>query len=240
MPAPTQAKLISKTPITSDVIDIRFQVDTPSDFVFEPGQFMTLSVGTNEQGRPIRRSYSLASRQSEKQSLRFLLKLVSDGPGSEFFSALEPGAQIDLTGPHGFFTLLPEHPGDIVFAATGTGIAPILPMLDGLGQNTTTPAADKRVYWGLRHESDIFVQKELEALCEKVGAKLHIYLSKPTESWTGAQGHITPDIVRAAKTLANPVFYLVGNGAMIREAKQGLLEAGLNRKKQIRTEAFFD
>ena len=40
--------------------------------------------------------------------------------------------------------------------------------------------------------------------------------------------------------LAEPTFYLVGNGAMITELKRELMNKGINRKKQIRTEAFFD
>ena len=37
-----------------------------------------------------------------------------------------------------------------------------------------------------------------------------------------------------------PTFYLVGNGAMITELKRELISRGVNRKTQIRTEAFFD
>ena len=40
--------------------------------------------------------------------------------------------------------------------------------------------------------------------------------------------------------LATPTFYLVGNGAMITELKRELISRGVNRKTQIRTEAFFD
>jgi hypothetical protein len=36
------------------------------------------------------------------------------------------------------------------------------------------------------------------------------------------------------------VFYLVGNGAMIKEVKAGLIERGVDRKKQIRNEVFFE
>ena len=40
--------------------------------------------------------------------------------------------------------------------------------------------------------------------------------------------------------LQAPTFYLVGNGAMITELKRELISRGVNRKTQIRTEAFFD
>jgi len=40
--------------------------------------------------------------------------------------------------------------------------------------------------------------------------------------------------------LRAPTFYLVGNGAMIADAKRALMDRGVDRKRQIRTEAFFD
>jgi hypothetical protein len=35
------------------------------------------------------------------------------------------------------------------------------------------------------------------------------------------------------------LFYLVGNGAMVAELRASLVEQGVDRKLQIRTEAFF-
>ena len=50
----------------------------------------------------------------------------------------------------------------------------------------------------------------------------------------------SPETLAALPSLLSPTFYLVGNGAMISELKRELLGHGVNRKKQIRTEAFFD
>jgi ferredoxin-NADP reductase len=47
-------------------------------------------------------------------------------------------------------------------------------------------------------------------------------------------------VLDALPSLASPTFYLVGNGAMINELKRELVARGVNRKAQIRTEAFFD
>jgi len=135
--------------------------------------------------------------------------------------------------------LAAEHPGDILFAATGTGLAPILPMLGELARQEV-PRSRRLVYWGLREESDLFVRPEVEALCEAAGARLEIFMSRPTAVWTGNRGRITPAVLAAAATLHGPTFYLVGNGSMITEVKAGLVAAGVDRKKQIRTEAFFD
>ena len=49
-----------------------------------------------------------------------------------------------------------------------------------------------------------------------------------------------PAIVAELGEWTRPTFYLVGNGAMIRELKTELVQRGVDRKAQIRNEAFFD
>jgi hypothetical protein len=51
---------------------------------------------------------------------------------------------------------------------------------------------------------------------------------------------VTQPVLELLPSLARPTFYLVGNGAMITELKRELQARGVDRKKQIRTEAFFD
>jgi NAD(P)H-flavin reductase len=96
------------------------------------------------------------------------------------------------------------------------------------------------VYWGLRAEADLFLYDELLALCTAAQADLLVYLSQGSEAWSGLRGRITTPILELVPRLQAPTFYMVGNGAMIRELKQKLIDQGINRKKQIRTEAFFD
>jgi ferredoxin-NADP reductase len=84
------------------------------------------------------------------------------------------------------------------------------------------------------------VRDEVEAACAAAGATLHTYLSRPAPGWRGLQGRITPAVLEALPGLTAPTFYLVGNGGMITELKRGLVERGVDRRKQIRTEAFFD
>jgi ferredoxin-NADP reductase len=148
------------------------------------------------------------------------------------------GTDVPMTGPHGFFVLSAQHPGDVVFGATGTGVAPVLPMLRELeGRNEP---GRRLLYWGLRQESDLFVVPEVEAMCQATATELFVHLSRPGEAWTGLRGRITTPILDALPGLAKPTFYLVGNGHMISELKSKLVAAGVDRKKQIRTEAFFD
>jgi CDP-4-dehydro-6-deoxyglucose reductase, E3 len=232
------ARLARRSVVAEGVVDLRFELVDPPTLGFRAGQFVSLTVGKDRAGRDLRRSYSIASRSDKGDLLRFIIRIVPGGPASEFFSQLPLGEEVRMTGPHGFFVLDPHHPGDVVFAATGTGMAPVLPMLAELAARQEP--GRRLVYWGARQEEDLFASDEVELACRAAGATLYVYLSRPSETWTGLRGRITPAILEALPALRSPTFYVVGNGAMIQELKRGLVERGIDRKKQIHTEAFFD
>jgi ferredoxin-NADP reductase len=229
--------LVHRTPIAEGVVDYVFDLLEPATLPFRPGQFVTLAVGKDADGRDLRRSYSLASLPGQS-AIRLLLRLVPGGVGSAFFDALKPGDEVLMTGPHGFFVLDDHHPGDVIIGATGTGIAPILPMMAELARRED--GRHREVFWGVRHEADLFIPEEVAAACAAARTRLSLFLSQPHPAWAGGQGRITAAILEALPQLVEPTFYLVGNGAMISELKRELIARGVNRKKQIRTEAFFD
>jgi ferredoxin-NADP reductase len=240
MSGPITTRLRSRVLVATDVYDLIFDVIQPERVVFKAGQFVTLPVGTDPAGQQIRRSYSIASMSDHSEELRFLIRAIPGGVATDFFLRMLVGSEVPMTGPHGFFVLSPAHPGDVVFGATGTGVAPVMPMLRELAGREPGEPGRRLVYWGVRHESDLFLVPEIEGLCRDAGAELMVYLSQAAEGWTGRRGRISPAILAELPALEAPTFYLVGNGAMITEIKAGLVAAGVDRKKQIRTEAFFD
>jgi len=237
MPGPFTTVLGSRTVIAPGIVDLVFAMVKPSRLEFQAGQFASLGVGRDADGAVVRRSYSIASPSRQGQSLRFIVRIVEGGTASAYLMGLPVGAEIEMTGPHGFFVLDREHPGDIVFCATGTGIAPVLPMLDELSERPET--GRRFVYWGLRHAADVFARDDVEAACARAQAALHLFLSRPPDSWSGPRGRITGAVLEALPSLRAPTFYLVGNGAMIEDLKRQLVARGVDRKRQIRTEVFF-
>jgi CDP-4-dehydro-6-deoxyglucose reductase, E3 len=234
MSGPLTATLSARAIIAPGIADLRFAMQSPATLRFRGGQFVSLSV---DPSLP-RRSYSIASQSDHGESVRLILRVIEGGPASAYLMAMPLGAPLAMTGPHGFFALEDQHPGDIVFAATGTGVAAVMPMLGELAARPTT--GRRLLAWGLRHPEDIFARDEIEALCRDAGVELDIHLTLPPPGWSGTSGRITATILNQFPQLAAPTFYLVGNGAMIDELKRALVEKGVNRKRQIRTEAFFD
>jgi ferredoxin-NADP reductase len=242
MAGPLVAALRARAIIAPGIAEIVFEMRAPERLVFRAGQFVSVAVDPVASAAggasPPRRSYSIASQTTEAGHLRFIIRVVPEGAASSYLMTLPLGSTINLTGPHGFFVLDATHAGDVVFGATGTGMAAVMPMLGELAARIEP--GRRHVHWGVREPSDLFARDEIEALAARAGATLSIHLTAPPVGWTGATGRITPAILEALPTLKAPTFYLVGNGAMITELKRELVARGVNRKAQIRTEAFFD
>jgi CDP-4-dehydro-6-deoxyglucose reductase, E3 len=238
MSGPLRATLESRTVVAPGVADLVLAMRDPPRLDFRAGQFVSIAVGKDDAGSVLRRSYSIASPSTEPDRLRLIIRVIPEGTASELLMSLPMGGEVQMTGPHGFFVLDRQHPGDLVFGATGTGMAAVMPMLAELAEGP--PTGRRYLYWGVRHEADLFAREEVEALARKAGASLDIYLSAPPAGWPGGHGRITGAIVDKLPGLETPTFYLVGNGAMIAELKRELVARGVNRKQQVRTEAFFD
>lgn len=243
MAGPLTAELRARALIAPGIAELTFAMRAPERLAFRAGQFVSLALPSSADevaGAIPRRSYSIASQSDAGDLLRFIIRVIPEGKASDYLMALPLGTTINMTGPHGFFVLDGKHAGDVVFAATGTGIAAVMPMLGELGAR---PAAERRnivVFWGLRKGEDMFSRAEIERLAAAAGAELAIYLTAPGPDWAGGRGRITPALLDRLPRLTSPTFYLVGNGAMITELKRELISRGVNRKTQIRTEAFFD
>jgi ferredoxin-NADP reductase len=242
MAGPLTAELRARSVIAPGIAELVFAMQSPERLAFRAGQFVTLALPSSPDaagGSIPRRSYSIASQSDAGDLLRFIIRVIPEGKASDYLMGLPLGTTVNMTGPHGFFVLDPKHAGDVVFAATGTGIAAVMPMLGELARG----AAERPrivVFWGVRKEEDLFSRSEIEGLAAAAGAELAIHLTAPGPEWTGGRGRITPALLDRLPRLASPTFYLVGNGAMITELKRELTSRGVNRKTQIRTEAFFD
>lgn len=231
------ARLVSRRNLAYLTEEFILAHDEP-ELRFRAGQFVSVRVGMDAQNNAILRSYSIASPPERRGELMFILRMIPEGVGTQFFDKLRPGDRIEFTGPMGFFVNELGHPGDVVYIATGTGIAPFLPMLE---ETLRRPEPGRvYLYWGLRNERDLFYQEELAAQSARHSRFCsYIYLSQP-QAFARLRGRITGPILELLPALRMPTFYICGNGQMIEEVKEGLVARGINRKRQVRTEAFFD
>ena len=230
------ARVVRIETVAPDMLLVACRMVDPPALPFRAGQFLSLRLG--DDGK-VRRSYSLASSPARQDGFDLLVKVVPGGVGSDWFLALAPGRDLHFTGPMGFFVCDLAHAGDVVFAATGAGIAPVVPMIEEI---LARPGEAGRVllYWGLRREADVFFADRLAAFAARSPrCAWHVCLSRASTEWAGVNGRLTQHVLTALPRLDRPVFYLCGNGSMIRDLKQGLVDLGVDRKRQIRAEVFY-
>ncbi|RYF39082.1 MAG: NAD(P)H-flavin reductase, partial [Cytophagaceae bacterium] len=173
----------------------------------------------------VRRSYSLANMPRDDALLKLIIKRYPGGRLSEYW--FERAAENDLIrieGPLGTFFLRDNWPRELLFLATGTGIAPVKALLEEMAVEPARAAMHRiRVFWGNRL---------IENFCWDpidlgLDVEFHYLLSGPDESWTGRRGYVPEAAVLDGFNPADTVVYACGSNAMIGSARARLTALGL-------------
>ncbi len=206
--------------LAPDVIRVILRLPATMDFRFIPGQYINV-IGT--QG--IRRSYSLANSDFTSKTLELHIREVDGGVMSSYwFTQAKVDDLLRLNGPLGTFFLRETANIDLVFLATGTGIAPIKAMIESIRHlSPELRPKSTTVIWGGRRAEDIYfdIQGTMSVDC------FVPVLSRASADWTGANGYVQQALLAVKPDLSNTVVYACGSDAMIRSAKGLLIQAGL-------------
>lgn len=222
--------------LTHDVREIRFALQKPDTIAFKPGQFVSFDVRNPRTGRTVTRPYSIASPPSQRNAVTLVLNLIPGGPGSTYLFSLREGDPVEFKGPAGTFYLRDEPDRDLLFVATGTGIAPFRSMLYDLAERGFPRAVT--LFWGLRSQRDLYYQDELEALAKQLAHFAAITtLSRPQPGWTGEVGRVTRLVEERLRSVTNLAVYLCGNSGMLHDVSEIINRKGLC---PIRKEKWYD
>jgi len=220
------AATVSRTrTLTHDVRELELTLVDPLRIDFAPGQFVSFEIDRPAHRTPATRAYSIASGAHRQGVIDLVLNHVPGGPGSEYLFGLQEGDSTSFNGPVGSF-ILRDGPRDLLFVATGTGIAPIRSMLWSLAESRSDRSIT--LFWGLRSERDLYYQDELVQLRERLsGFSFITTLSQPANGWTGTVGRVTPLVESGVTTVTNLEVFLCGNGGMIRDVRDVIRRKGL-------------
>jgi CDP-4-dehydro-6-deoxyglucose reductase len=212
--------------LTYDVRQLDMRLRESKTITFKPGQFVSFEVFHPRTGHVVTRPYSIASRPSRSDVITLLFNLVPGGPGSTYLFNLKDGDKTHFKGPAGNFYLRDDPGRELLFIASGTGIAPIRSML--LANAERPDARQATLFWGLRSQRDLYYQEELAELTRRTPALTALTtLSRPEPGWSGSSGRVLRLIEERIASVNNFAVYLCGNSAMIADATSLLQKKGL-------------
>lgn len=220
-PAKTQACRISiLEKLAPDVIKVVLRLPPAITFNFIPGQYIDV-IGPGG----VRRSYSLANAPKTDNTLELHIRAVEGGKMSHYwFNQAAANDLLRLHGPQGTFFLRNTAQRELIFLATGTGIAPVKAMIEALpGLSPEQLPKSVTVLWGARHTHDLYF--DVTAL---PGPHRYIPVLSRATVWQGERGYIQDVLLRDKSDFSNCSVYACGSDAMIHSSKEALTAAGLS------------
>lgn len=209
--------------LAGDVVRVVLRTPPASTLFYLAGQYIDV-IG--KEG--VRRSYSIANAVRDDAKLELHIRQVPDGVMSRYwFGEAKANDLLRLEGPLGTFCLRNARTKNLVFMATGTGIAPVKAILEALAADPDT-LGDKQifVYWGGRTEADLYWHPEFPTL----NLTYRPALSRANARRSGATGYIQQVVLAENLDLAETSVYACGSEAMIHTAREVLTQAGLPLK----------
>ena len=132
-PTKARAFIDSIEKLAHNVIRLTLELAEGDWIDFKPGQFIQVKVP----GLGVMRSYSPASTSANLPKIVLLIRLLPDGAMSNYLrNEATPDAILELEGPFGSFYLREKVKAPHILIAGGTGVAPILSMIDTLRQTS--------------------------------------------------------------------------------------------------------
>ena len=218
------ARIASIDRLAPDIVRLVLRTPPASPLRFLPGQYVDVIAAGG-----IRRSYSLANAPRADNLLELIVKRYPGGVLSEYlFERAAPNDLVRIEGPFGTFFLRDKAPRDMVFLATGTGIAPAKALLEELAADPARAARHRlRVFWGNRAAESFCWDPVTLGL--DIG--FHHLLSGPDDAWNGRRGYVQDAVIADGVDPADTVVYACGSNAMIASARETLVALGLPARR---------
>jgi len=212
---------------SEDVRTFKFSKADGAIPIYKPGHFFLMRL-KGEDGKPVQRSYSVASHPDESL-LSFCIKLK--GAFTHMLWKLKAGDTVELDGPYGVFLLRAEDT-ERVFIGGGVGISALRSMI-----LQTVKHDGKRAY--LFHAAHEFSGLAYFSEMKKLAGEYPLFKfyscvtgeNKP-EGWGGYCERISVPMIKAALgTLSEKTFYLCGSKEMCAGLTTALLAEGVAKDR---------
>lgn len=223
----------SITDMTDVIKLVRFRLPEGEEINFKAGQYVQLKAPLYEgNDEEIYRAYSIASNPSDKNHIDLVIGYVAQGIATTYVHRhLQVGDVAHINGPYGDFYYQQDSDREMVMVAVGTGIAPILSILNHMAENDIKRKAV--FYFGAKTPADLFLLDYFKELEEK----LYDFTFVPTlsraaeeDNWTGEEGRVNNAIEKLLTDGEHKEAYLCGGAPMIDSVTKALMNKGISEE----------
>jgi ferredoxin-NADP reductase len=240
--AQPNATLVSREEITATLGVFVVVVDSPVASL-RAGQYVSLGIASGNE--LVQRPYSVVSCTLEASRLELLVRRLPDGRFSNLLWELSVGDRLVVGPPKGLFTLDRDDRRPRLMVGTGTGLAPLVAMLDQANQaGDLVPMV---LIHGASFADELAFDERISSwIRDGLPVDYRPTVSRPTEprnkSWSGRTGRVDTQLgalldewrwLRAGGSVA----YLCGSPEMVSDCYRLLVAAGF-AEADIRVELF--
>lgn len=212
------AEVLAINALSETAIELVVRPDTALHFL--SGQYINIQVpGTQQQ-----RAYSFSSLPGSDEG-RFLIRNVPGGLMSQWLTQCgQPGDTVTLSGPMGSFYLRSgERP--VLMLAGGTGLAPMLSMLETLAAQGSQRQIT--LLYGVTYDVDLVKTDALDAFQQKLADFRWLPVVADVQSGCPQRGYVTDHLSEAMLNQGDVDIYLCGPPPMINAITTALRERGI-------------
>lgn len=205
---------------SDSTVSFSLDIANREELAYLPGQYMNLEVPGTDQVR----SYSFSTGPKEDTS-SFMVRITPNGAMSNYLrDQAKVGDAINLSGPFGsFFLRAPQR--RILLLAGGTGLAPILSMLEKMVDDKATQPA--HLVYGVSNDIDVVGLEILDEYVEKLPNFTYDYCVANPESAHENKGYVTAFISEEHLSAGDVDVYLCGPPPMVNAVEGWFNEQGI-------------
>jgi benzoate/toluate 1,2-dioxygenase reductase subunit len=215
--------------VSDTTIVLSMELDQGDGIGFLPGQYVNLEVpGTTG-------SIVFLQFTTRRHDASFVVRNVPGGlMSTHLVDQAQSGQRMGFTGPYGSFYLR-EVVRPALFLAGGTGIAPVLSMLEVLAQQGSKHPV--RMVFGVTQDKDLVALDQLEAIKEKLPGFEYRTCVVDADSQHARKGYVTAHVDPEWLNGGDVDVYLCGPVAMV-EAVRHWLDASGQKPASFHYEKF--
>ncbi|ERN04504.1 NADH-cytochrome b5 reductase-like protein isoform X1 [Amborella trichopoda] len=194
-----QFKLLEKAKVSPNTHLFRFSFDHSLSLGLRVASCILTRApfGKDSEGKTkyVIRPYTPISDPDSKGYFDLMVKVYPEGKMSQYLASLKPGDVVEVKGPIEKLRYHPNMKKRIGMIAGGTGITPMLQVIEAILKNPDDNTQISLLYANISPD-DILLKEKLDMLsANHPNLKIFYTVDKPSQNWRGGAGYISNDMI---------------------------------------------